>query len=236
MLTIAAAQPLSLSNDVTGNAARHAEAVRAAAARVVVFPELSLTGYELEAEAITPDDPRLAPIVEACAGTGTLALAGAPVAGDHIAMLALDADGARVIYRKVHLGGAEPRRFTPGDGPVRIEVDGVRLGLAICKDTGVPQHAADTAALGVDAYVAGIVHHQDEGDEHVERALRVARDHGLWVVIASMANATGGGFDRAAGRSGVWSPGGALVAQAGTEPGGIARAEIRRRASAEFLT
>jgi hypothetical protein len=34
---------------------------------VVVFPELSLTGYELDAPAITVEDPQLAPIVEACA-------------------------------------------------------------------------------------------------------------------------------------------------------------------------
>jgi predicted amidohydrolase len=28
-----------------------------------------------------------------------------------------------------------------------VDVDGWRLGLAICKDVGVPQHQADTAAL-----------------------------------------------------------------------------------------
>lgn len=225
-MLIAAAQPLSESHDVAGNAERHAQAVRAAAARVVVFPELSLTGYELGADVVAPDDPRLAPLVAACGETGTIALAGAPVAGDHIAMLAIDGDGARVAYRKVYVGGGEPARFAPGPGPVRLDVDGVRLGLAICKDTGVEQHAADTAALGIDAYVAGIVHHLDEGDEHERRALRVARDHGVFVVIASMANPTGGGFDRAAGRSGIWGRDGALLAQSGLEPGEVVRADI----------
>jgi predicted amidohydrolase len=225
-MLIAAAQPLSESHDIADNAERHAAAVRAAGARVVVFPELSLTGYELGADVVAPDDPRLAPLVAACGETGTIALAGAPVAGDHIAMLAIDGDGARVAYRKVYVGGDEPSRFAPGPGPVRLDVDGVRLGLAICKDTGAEQHAADTAALGIDAYVAGIVHHLDEGDEHVERALRVARDHGVFVVIASMANPTGGPFDRTAGRSGIWARDGALLAQAGTEPGEFVRAEL----------
>jgi predicted amidohydrolase len=226
-MLIAAAQPLTLSYDVAGNAERHAQAVRVAGARVVVFPELSLTGYELDAEAVAPDDPRLAPLVEAAADTHTTVLAGAPVAGDHIAMLAIDAEGARVAYRKINLGGAEPERFAPGAAPAVLEVDGVRLGLAICKDTGVVEHAADTAALGIDAYVAGIVHHFDEGDEHIRRALRVTRDHGVFVVMASMANPTGGGFDRTAGRSGIWAPDGSLLAQAGAEPGEIARAELR---------
>ena len=64
---------------------------------MVVFPELSLTGYELDAAAITVDDPRLTPIVEACADAGSLALVGAPVHGEagrsHIAMLAVDDTG-----------------------------------------------------------------------------------------------------------------------------------------------
>ncbi|HTU05642.1 MAG TPA: nitrilase-related carbon-nitrogen hydrolase [Trebonia sp.] len=46
-LNIAVAQPQCAAGDVAGNAARHALLVRAAGARVVVFPELSLTGYEL---------------------------------------------------------------------------------------------------------------------------------------------------------------------------------------------
>lgn len=53
--------------------------MRAAGARVVVFPELSLTGYELDAHAVAVDDIALAPLVEACAATDALALVGAPV-------------------------------------------------------------------------------------------------------------------------------------------------------------
>ena len=88
---------------------------------MVVFPELSLTGYELDADTIDPGDARLAPIAAACAETGSLALVGAPVAGEagrpHIAVLAVDGSGASVAYRKTWLGGAEPDRFAPGDGP-----------------------------------------------------------------------------------------------------------------------
>ena len=52
-LRVAVAQPLCVPYDVGQNAVAHAAVVRAAAARVVVFPELSLTGYELEAPALT---------------------------------------------------------------------------------------------------------------------------------------------------------------------------------------
>ena len=156
-LTIAVGQPLCVPCDVAANALAHAATVRAAGARVVVFPEMSLTGYEFDAPPIAIEDPRLEPIVEACAETGSVALVGAPVHGEvggsHIAMLAIDKTGVTVAYQKMWLGGAEPERFAPGSEPAVLEVDGWRLGLAICKDTGIPQHASDTAALGIDAYV-----------------------------------------------------------------------------------
>jgi predicted amidohydrolase len=69
-LTVAAVQPACISHDLEANAMTHAAAIRAADAHVVVFPELSMTGYELDAEAISVGDPRLTPIVDACAETG----------------------------------------------------------------------------------------------------------------------------------------------------------------------
>jgi predicted amidohydrolase len=61
-LRVAVAQPPCVPYDVAVNAVTHAATVCSAGARVVVFPELSLTGYELDAPAITVEDPRLAPI------------------------------------------------------------------------------------------------------------------------------------------------------------------------------
>ncbi len=84
---------------------------------MVVFPELSLTGYELDADAVAVDDVRSAPIMDACAATGSLALVGVPVVEGEwafIAMLRVDAAGVQVAYRKSWLGGSEPARFTPG--------------------------------------------------------------------------------------------------------------------------
>ena len=229
-LTIAVAQPPVVAHDVEANARAHAEAVRSAAARVVVFPELSITGYELDAEAIRADDARLGSIREACAETGSIALVGAPVEGDdgqvHIAMLAVDGSGARVAYRKMYLGTTEAERFSPGPDPAAIDVDGWRLGLGICKDTGVPEHAAATAALGIDAYVAGTVKHHHEATLQDERACRIATEHGVWVAIASMAGSTGAGYARAAGRSSIWRGDGVPVSRAGTDVGEIVRASL----------
>jgi predicted amidohydrolase len=229
-LIMAVAQPRCVSFDVAANALIHAAVIRTASARVVVFPELSLTGYELDADTIDPDDPRLAPIAAACAEAGSLALVGAPVAGEagrpHIAVLAVDGSGPSVAYRKTWLGGAEPARFAPGDGPAVLEVDGWRLGVAICKDTGVPQHASDTASLGIDAYVAGTCESAEDVARQDERARRIATDHDVWVAFASFAGPTGGGYTDTAGRSGIWSADGAVVVQAGDLAGEVVRTTL----------
>jgi predicted amidohydrolase len=229
-LTIAVAQPLCLPYDVGVNAMTHAATVRSAGTRVVVFPELSLTGYQLDAPVITAEDPRLAPIVEACAETGSLALVGAPVHGEagrsHIAIIAVNGSGATVAYHKLWLGTAESQRFSPGSKPAVLDIDGWRLGLAICKDTSIRQHASDTAALGIDVYVAGVLESVEEAARQDERARRVATDHQVWVAVASFAGSTGGGYSQAAGRSAIWGPDGVRVTQAGPETGAIARATL----------
>lgn len=211
-LTVAVAQPLTLPHDLTHNLAAHAECIRASKARLIVFPELSLTGYELDAEPVRFD--ALQPIGEACRETGSLALLGAPILGPYIATIT----PTRVIYRKSHLGSQEANRFLPGPGPVVFELDGWRIGLGICKDTGVSQHLEATAALGIDLYVAGLVHHPHELEEQHARARRMAKLAHCYVAFASFAGPTGGGFRATAGHSAIYSPDGAILAGAGPHP------------------
>jgi predicted amidohydrolase len=187
-----------------------------------------LTGYELDADAVSPDDEELGAIVAACAETESVALVGAPVEGDdgrrHIAMLAVRPGGVEIAYRKSYLGGDEPARFAPDEGPAAIDLDGWRVGLGICKDTGVDRHIADTAALDVDLYVAGLVHRPEELAMQEERGLEIARACRAYVAFASWAGPTGGGFDETAGMSSIWAPDGTPLSRAGVEAGAFARA------------
>ncbi len=236
-LSIAVAQPVCVAYDVAANATIHAATVREADSRLVVFPELSLTGYHMDAPTVAVDDPRLAPLIAACAETDALALVGAPVAGSagesHIGLLAVDRAGARVAYRKRYPGADEARRFAPGPAPEAIVVDHWRLGLAVCRDTSIPQHSADTAALGIDVYVASTLMFDHETTLQNARSSDIARRHGVWVAVASFAGSTGEGYDRCAGCSGIWRADGTVLSQAGPEPGGLARAQlgVSRRAA-----
>jgi predicted amidohydrolase len=236
-LTVAAAQPELRPGDLAFNAAAHAEAIRAAGARLVVFPELSLTSYALASAAVSLDDAALEVIVAACGATGSVALAGAPVKEDdeteRIAMVRFDSSGVAVVYRKMHPDEEEGRRFTAAPGPAVMALDGWRLGLAICRDTMMFAHAADTAEFargsdlgGIDAYVAGSLFRPQRIAQRDKRMRQLATGYGMWVVQACFAG-PGSDFAETGGNSAIWAPDGTVAARADEQPGRIAKAELR---------
>lgn len=227
-LSIALAQPDLSPGDVKGNAAAHAAAIRAAGTRLVVFPELSLSSYTMTAPTVSLDDPALAEVVEACAETGSVALAGAPLAEDgreYIAMVRFDADGVVPVYRKMFPGKPEQGRFAAGDCAAAVEVDGWRLGLAICRDSKLDEHIEATDALGIDAYVGGNLHDAEGAARRDARMPLLAARYGVWVAMSCFAG-PGSDYPDASGGSAVWAPDGSLAAQADDRPGRIVRATL----------
>lgn len=228
-LRVAVAQPHCVPGDVAANAKAHAEAVRAAAARVVVFPEMSLTGYDLRAAPVELGDPVWHPVRTACRDTGAVALVGAPVRAEdgtaRLSVVRVDADGVHRVYDKVCLGGGERAVFEPGSALGLIQIDGWRVGVGICKDTGDPGHVEATVGSGIDLYVAGLVHRADELAEQDRRGLAIAA-RGVPVAFASFAGSAGEGYAVAAGRSTIWSSSGHVLARAGAEPGQVVSAVL----------
>lgn len=233
-LQLAVVQPPSRTGGLSENIEAHALTVLAARARLVVFPELSLTGYDLTAPTVEVDDPALAPILEACATMNAVALLGAPTNAGlgapadgidrSISVVLVDGESARVVYRKQHLGTEEAQHFTPGPRPVVLDLDGWRVGLGICRDTGVSAHVDELADAGIDLYVAGIVDAPGDLDVQRARAAKIAAACSAYVGFASFAGPTASGYDETAGRSAVFRRDGTVLAETSALPGGIARA------------
>lgn len=228
-LTVAVVQSESVPGDVEANVAAAVSATEAAqelGARLLVLPELSLTGYELDllsddALWLTVDDARLAPLRSAVAETGvSIVLTAAltlPGSARELAAVALLADGSVVTQGKQHLHGQEVDLFSPGTSTTTIDVDGWSVALAVCLDIAHPTHAARARELGADVYVASTLY--TEGDERridVHGAAR-AMDQRMFSVIANHVGATGAGF--ACGSSGAWAPDGERLADGGPNPG-----------------
>ncbi|EPQ45859.1 hydrolase, putative [Mycobacterium sp. 012931] len=149
---------------VAANVDAHAALIQRANARLVVFPELSLTGYQLEVAPVDVAGPVVDRLVLACAATGCSALVGAPVEDRgrrYIAMVLVDSSGAEVVYRKTHLGAAEKARFRPGPAPQRSTLTGGALGWGyvvtlVCPSTcGAPRGSGWTCMPAVSFIMTG---------------------------------------------------------------------------------
>ena len=178
-------------------------------ARLVVFPELSLTGYELTAarsEQLDPEDAALQPLADAASRENVHVIVGAPLASrgekPRLASFLYTPD-AIVCYEKIHVHETERPYFDCGTDPCVVSADGARTGLAICADSGVPQHPADASALGAELYVSSVMEIDDGYEGHAGRLGEYARQFGMAVVMANHAGVTGACARPARARSGM---------------------------------
>ena len=152
-LRVALAQVNSTVGELDGNAETVIRLAKKAAdggARLIAFPEMVLTGYPIEDLAVRGSFQRA--VAERTARLATeLAEAGVGEAFVVAGSLGTAADGrptntavvlhrgeVATLYTKHHLPNYgvfdEFRIFASGSEPVVIEVDGARVGLAICED------------------------------------------------------------------------------------------------------
>lgn len=229
-LPVSVIQYQPLDGGIPDNAAEHVRLIEDAddhGARLVVFPELSLTGYRLDLlkdsnSWLVPDDERLQDLREICRRTGITAVVGAAYreADDtpRLASLAVHPDGRTETAFKTHLHGEEQQLFAPGGGVKLIDVDGWRIALALCLDIAVPAHAGDAAAAGADLYCVSALYTRDEEHRLALHLGARAMDNRMFTLLANL-----GGRSRlgeSCGLSGFWGPDGFPLKQAagtGTE-------------------
>jgi NAD+ synthase (glutamine-hydrolysing) len=229
-IRIASAQLNQIIGDFDGNRGRIADAARRAVeagARVLVTPELSMTGYppeDLLLRGAFYDRTRaaLAALVEQSGQWPELRLVvGHPSEHDGRRYNAASVIHAgRVIgeYRKRELPNYgvfdEPRYFVSGDTPLVFEVEGLRLGVVICEDFWLPHAPAAAKAAGAQVLLApnASPYHLDKQQDRMD----VVRDNvcaqGMSVVLSSLV----GGQDELVfdGMSFALNADGALAAQA----------------------
>lgn len=223
-IRIAAAQSISKPADLAANVLVHTQFIAAAqrtAVDLLVFPELSLSGYELprlQECLVHPGDRSLAPIRDLVGETGMTVVVGAPIAADgsdkpSIGAITFFPDGRTSVYCKQHLHPSEEHYVAAGGaGSRRDELLGQSFALAICADTSHAQHAAGAAASGASLYLAGVLV-SEAGYAADSAALQTyAAKFGFGVLMANHGGPSGGYVS--AGRSAFWAPGGRQVVAA----------------------
>lgn len=235
-LRVAVAQAASVPGDVAANVATIAALAGEAAnqgARVVVLPELFLTGYD--GGVWTPEhsldlaDAVLSPLGEVARERSVAVVASGAVrrARDRhtLSIVVAAPDGSITApYDKQHLCGEEQDFFAPGDHGATLVVDGWDLGLGICYDGCFPEHAASAAAGGATAYLCPAAYFA--GSEHRRDLYYAARalDNGIYVAMAGLAGRCGS--REFSGGSAVYDPEGRPIARLGGEGHALVVADL----------
>jgi predicted amidohydrolase len=204
-----------------------------------VFPELSLTGYEMwlaEALAFSEQDRRLAPLLDEAARHSMILVVGAPVrigACLHIGAFILFPDRTMDVYTKHHLGAfsdsarhdgtippAEATVFAPGDRDPLVRLGSEVAAIAVCADVGRPSHAAHAASRGARFYLASMFVIPSDLAGDMEKLESRARGHRMLVAFANFGGPSGG--LASGGRSSIWSPTGDLLVRLESSGAGLA--------------
>ncbi len=157
-LKLAFVQNRPVLGDLEGNLRSHVLQVsraREAGAKVVLFPELGLTGYQLKdmvpVVAVRRDDPRLEALREASRGLSVIA-SGVEESEDHrffISAFCWEEGELTHVHRKVYLPTYgmfdEQRYFAAGDRFRTFRLQGIPAGLLLCEDAW---HASAPYLLG----------------------------------------------------------------------------------------
>lgn len=217
---LAVAQVSSIRGDVDSNIATHLKAIMMAGkldVNYLVFPELSITGYEpelAEALAFSENDKRLKPLINAAIENCLYIAIGAPIASNSlpkIGLIIISPSGVVDIYQKMNLHAGEERYFSKGNQYHHVDIDGIKVLNAICADTNNADHAKYCIEISASVYVAGVLIGEPGYHTDTLALQNYAKKYNLLVAIANYNRPTGAWSP--VGKSAIWSSSG-LLAQA----------------------
>lgn len=236
---LAVAQTHPIKGDILKNIENHKRLIDIALscnADTVIFPELSLTGYEPELAqtlAIAVDDSRLA-VFQDISNTQNLTIGvGVPLKqGDdtysQMGNICLPSDEAlrssfqvitismiifkpyqpRQVYSKKYLHSSEIPFFVSGDN-VSTFINSTKIALAICYEISVAQHAKDAFDNGAEYYIASVV--EDNIDKAITKLSITAAQYNMTILMANAVGQTGAYFCN--GKSSIFGRDGKILGQ-----------------------
>lgn len=138
-------------------------------ARIVVFPEMNLTGYDTGKKVLTisrqMSDPLITPLVSCAVENKITILAGLAEITQkkkiYATHLVISPDGKVRKYRKTHTAPFEQEYYSRGSAVPVFDAAGLRFGLELCYDAHFPELTQALALQG--AHVVFIPHASPRG-------------------------------------------------------------------------
>ncbi|HOZ86333.1 MAG TPA: carbon-nitrogen hydrolase family protein [Bacteroidia bacterium] len=234
-MILAAAQINPFRNNTAANIQRHLQFIERAAennAQLILFPEMSLSGYERELAdglSFTLDDERLNILSEKAKQHQMLIIVGAPVKIKnrlYIGAFIFAGDQTLRVYTKQFLHTGEEKYFSAGahHNPI-LELEKEIISVAICADITNDRHAAKAAKNKTSLYLAGIFYTPGGMDKGFETLSGYSKKHSMKVL---MANYCGSSYDMpGGGQSAFWDEKGVLKGQLDASSEGLLLVEYK---------
>jgi predicted amidohydrolase len=219
-MRICVVQTRPVKGDIARNIAQHIKFIALASAdgaNIIIFPELSITGYEptLAQELATDKDDRRFDDFQKIADTRKITIGiGMPTkhpAGIYISMVLFRPNAARETYSKKYIHADEEPFFVSGQSSLGLIGDKTGIALAICYELSIPEHSANAFKSGAKIYIASVAKTAGGVQKAVETLSDIANKYSMTVL---MSNCVGhcDNFE-AAGRTSIWNDKGVLLRQ-----------------------
>ncbi|WP_313523181.1 carbon-nitrogen hydrolase family protein [Shinella sp.] len=239
-MRIAALQMHAIAGDSEANMERIAAAAADAAAggaRLLIVPELAVTGYGAGQAAFeklaSPATGAVADRLSTIARENRIAV----VAGfaeqegtlTYNSALFTDGIGTNAVYRKSHLYGDYERDvFKPGvPNSIMVELGGIRLGMLICYDVEFPENVRRLALAGADLVVVPTALPKGSSGTFIANHMIQVRAFENQVFVAYINHCGADDNFTYAGLSRIAAPDGKLLAEASAEGETLLFAEVR---------
>jgi predicted amidohydrolase len=224
-MKLCVAQTRPVKGDIQANISNHKKLISLAIANgadFIVFPELSITGYEptLAGELATQlNDHRLDDFQTLSDAARITIGVGMPLKttdGITISMLIFQPEKARETYSKQYLHADEEPYFVSGHNTIRLPGN---IAPAICYELSVPEHAEAAHKAGAEIYMASVVKTAAGTTKAIDTLAAIAKTYSMNVVMANCVGVCDG--DICGGRSSVWNLQGELLGQMNDTDEGI---------------
>ncbi len=185
-------------------------------ADVVVFPELSLTGYELElVDQLSfqqePNEFRV--LSKSSIENNIVVIAGCPLITEKnkpsIGAVICFPNGNIKFYSKQNLHEGEDIYCSSGKDDYLFTINNYRIALAICADFTNPSHSANAVTNGADMYIASALISEPAYHEDARILSNIASVHRMTVLLSNHISQTGSW--PACGKNTVWDSSGEVV-------------------------
>jgi predicted amidohydrolase len=193
-MKICMVQTRPVKGDIQRNIENHKAMIELAIARgadIILFPELSITGYEPQLAkelATTQEDPRFAEFQEIADSSEVIIGIGAPTStpeGICISMLLFHPQNPSQTYSKQYLHTDEEPFFIRGQNAISCLRGNPDIALAICYELSVPEHSQAAFRNGAKIYLASVAK-TAEGMERASRSLsEIARKYSMFVLLSN---------------------------------------------------